>query len=533
MVHASAPEDATGGVARASWKRAWVGALTGLVTGAVAIGVAHLVAGLINPEASPIITVGQGTIDASPEWLKSFAIREFGSNDKLVLLVGIGVVIALLAVGLGIVAGRRHWIAMAGLVGFGVVGVLAALTRPVAELSDALPAVAGVLAGAVVLVGLERAAEGRRRRPSRPKPRPSEEVGFGVVDRRRFFAIAGAGAALAAVAGGAGNLFARRFRADESRAAVHIPPPASRAPARTGLETPPESQLVPFFTPNTAFYRVDTALLVPSVRAEDWKLRIHGMVDHEMTIDYAGLLARPLIERDVTLTCVSNQVGGHYIGNARWIGAPLKDILEEAGVQPGATQILSRSVDGFTVGTPTAVVMDGRDAMLAVAMNGEPLPIAHGFPVRMVVPGLYGYVSATKWVVDMELTTFDQWAYWVSRGWAQQGPIKTMSRIDVPRSGATVTQGEVAVAGIAWAQHTGIKGVEVRVDDGPWTPAQLAGEDSVDTWRQWVYQWNAGPGQHRVQARAIDASGFTQSGVPHPPFPSGATGYHTVHVRVT
>jgi DMSO/TMAO reductase YedYZ molybdopterin-dependent catalytic subunit len=534
MVHASTPGTASDRPVPPGWRRAGIGALTGLVTGGVAIGVAHLVAGLINPEASPVITVGQGVIDASPEWLKSFAIRTFGSNDKLVLLAGIGVVIALLAVGLGIAAGQRRWMAMAALVGFGAVGVIAALTRPTAEPSDVVPAVAGVLAGALVLVRLERAAEGRplRSTSSRGTPRPREEIGSGVVDRRRFFVIAGAGAALAAVAGGAGNLFARRFRADESRAAVRIPPPASPAVARTGLAAP-DAGLPPFFTPNDAFYRVDTALLVPSVRAEDWKLRIHGMVDHEVTLTYGQLLARPLIERDVTLTCVSNDVGGRYVGNARWIGAPLKDILEEAGVRPGATQILSRSVDGFTVGTPTAVVMDGRDAMLAVAMNGEPLPIAHGFPVRMVVPGLYGYVSATKWVVDMELTTFDRWAYWIQRGWAQQGPIKTMSRIDVPRSGATLPSGEVTVAGIAWAQHTGIQGVEVRVDDGPWTPAQLAGEDTIDTWRQWVHRWDATmPGKHTVQARATDHSGYTQTAVKHVPFPSGATGYHTVYVRV-
>jgi DMSO/TMAO reductase YedYZ molybdopterin-dependent catalytic subunit len=290
----------------------------------------------------------------------------------------------------------------------------------------------------------------------------------------------------------------------------------------------------PFFTPNGTFYRVDTALLVPAVMAEDWTLRIHGMVDRQLTLDYEQLLARPLIERDITLACVSNPVGGRYIGNARWIGAPLADLLREAGVHPAADQLVSRSVDGFTAGTPTAVVMDGRDAMLAVAMNGEPLPLAHGFPVRMLVPGLYGYVSATKWVSDLQLSTFDAFdPYWIQRGWAELGPIKTQCRIDTPASLAQVPAGEVPIAGVAWAQHVGIDGVQVRVDDDPWAPAELAGEDTVDTWRQWVYRWRATPGEHQVSVRATDRSGFTQGPERAEPFPNGAEGQHTITVRVT
>ena len=257
------------------------------------------------------------------------------------------------------------------------------------------------------------------------------------------------------------------------------------------------------------------------------------MVERPITLDYRRLLERPLIERDVTLTCVSNEVGGSYIGNARWIGAPLKALLDEAGVAPQATQIVSRSVDGFTVGTPTAIAMDGRDAMLAVAMNGRPLPIEHGFPVRMIVPGLYGYVSATKWVVDLELTTFEAYdAYWVERGWAQQAPIKTESRIDTPRSGASLTTGETVVAGVAWAQHRGIQRVEVQVDGGPWMPAELGAEDTIDTWRQWLCRWTATRGQHTISVRATDATGETQSSAYAPPIPDGATGYHTITVDV-
>jgi hypothetical protein len=268
--------------------------------------------------------------------------------------------------------------------------------------------------------------------------------------------------------------------------------------------------------------------------AEDWRLRVHGMVERELTLDLEQLLARPLIERDITLTCVSNPVGGRYAGNARWIGAPLRPLLEEAGLDPRADQIVTRSVDGFTIGTPTAVAMDGRDAMLAVAMNGEPLPLVHGFPVRMLVPGLYGYVSATKWLTDIELSSFDAFdPYWVQRGWAERGPIKTMSRIDTPTSFLEVPAGEVPVAGVAWAQHVGIDRVELRVDTGEWHEAELAGEDGIDTWRQWVYRWPATSGEHRLQVRATDRTGAIQTDDRAEPFPDGATGHHTIVVRVT
>ena len=267
--------------------------------------------------------------------------------------------------------------------------------------------------------------------------------------------------------------------------------------------------------------------------AEDWRLRIHGMVEREVTVNYGQLLARPLIERDITLTCVSNPVGGHYVGNARWIGAPLLDLLREAVPAPGADQIVARSIDGFTAGTPTAVAMDGRDAMLAVAMNGEPLPLEHGFPVRMLVPGLYGYVSATKWLVDLELSTFRAYdPYWVQRGWAERAPIKTMSRIDTPSPFLDLVAGEIPIAGVAWAQHVGVERVDVSIDDDPWTSAELAGQDTIDTWRQWLYRWSASPGEHRLRVRATDRSGATQTAVRSEPFPNGATGQHEIVVRV-
>jgi DMSO/TMAO reductase YedYZ molybdopterin-dependent catalytic subunit len=503
------------------------GIVIGLVCGMVAIGVAQLVAGMVAPDASPVVAVGGAAIDATPEWLKSFAIRTFGSNDKTILLAGIGVVLAIVAALIGVVAVRRAKAGLTGLTLFGSVGVVAAVTRPGAGPIDALPSVLGALAGALMLWSFLRAFDAATPAAA---PAPSTPKG---IDRRRFFLTGAAGASTAVIAGAAGRWFARRFEADASRAAVHLPLAASAPspPPGVDLEVPGLSS---FITPNDTFYRVDTALLVPSVKAEDWQLRIHGMVRREITLTFDQLMARPLIERDVTLTCVSNEVGGEYIGNARWLGTPLRSLLEEAGVDQAADQLVSRSIDGFTAGTPTAVVMDGRDAMLAIAMNGEPLPIPHGFPVRMVVPGLYGYVSATKWIVDIELTTFDAFdAYWIHRGWAQQAPIKTESRIDTPTSGARVRAGTVPVAGVAWAQHRGIQAVELRVDGGRWVPAELSVEDTVDTWRQWLVMWDATRGDHQLQVRATDQTRSVQTDATAPPFPDGATGYHTVVVQVT
>jgi DMSO/TMAO reductase YedYZ molybdopterin-dependent catalytic subunit len=287
-----------------------------------------------------------------------------------------------------------------------------------------------------------------------------------------------------------------------------------------------------FITPNSSFYRVDTALILPQVSPQSWQLRIHGMVEREITISFHELLKRPLIEDYITLCCVSNPVAGPYIGNAKWLGASLASLLREARPRAGAEQLICTSVDGFTSGTPIQTVMDGRDALLAVAMNGKPLPVAHGFPARMVVPGLYGYVSATKWVTDIKVTTFrGELAYWAQRGWSQQGPIKTESRIDVPLS--SVSAGRTAVAGVAWAQHKGIDAVHVRVDGGPWQQARLAAVPGIDTWRQWVWEWDATHGTHTIESRATDATGYTQTALQEPPEPNGASGYPSITVSVS
>jgi DMSO/TMAO reductase YedYZ molybdopterin-dependent catalytic subunit len=354
-------------------------------------------------------------------------------------------------------------------------------------------------------------------------------------DRRRFL-IAGAGAAaVAAVAGGAGDKLLSRFSIASSRAQVRLPAAAVRAPAvpaGTELNIP---GLTPFFTSNASFYRVDTDLVLPQVSPDNWTLSIDGMVDHPLEFSFDELLRMPLTETDITLVCVSNQVGGSYNGNARWLGVPLGGLLRKAGVQAGVDQVLSTSTDGMTISTPVATILDRPDSLLAVGMNGQPLPIEHGFPARMIVPGLYGYVSATKWVTKLTLTTFaKQKAYWTQRGYSAQAPIKTESRIDVPRPLSQIKAGRIAVAGVAWAPATGIAKVEVNVDNGPWQKATLAAVDGIDTWRQWMWTWDADkPGLHTLQVRATDNAGVTQTSARANPVPNGASGWDSTVVTVT
>jgi DMSO/TMAO reductase YedYZ molybdopterin-dependent catalytic subunit len=362
------------------------------------------------------------------------------------------------------------------------------------------------------------------------------------VDRRKFLAAAGVTAVTAAAAGVGGELLLGKHipantAVGKLRAPAATPTPTSLPtaaykppPVTASLNVPGIS---PFYTPNADFYRVDTSLVIPQLQSASWQLKIHGMVDNPMTITFGELMKMPMIEHDITLTCVSEAVGGGYVGNARWQGTLLADILRKAGIQSGAEQIVMRDVKGMTIGVATEPVMDGRKSMLAVGMNGQPLPQAHGFPVRVVVPGLYGYVSATKWVVDMEFTTFGAFnAYWVKQGWSQQAPIKTESRIDVPKARSSVTAGQVTIAGVAWAQHHGVEAVEVSVD-GVWYQAKLPPQNTTDTWRQWYYVWNATPGLHVLQVRATDKTGYTQTAVVQKTEPNGATGYHTIRVTVT
>ncbi|MFB7512149.1 molybdopterin-dependent oxidoreductase [Streptomyces sp. NPDC056144] len=504
-------------------------ALAGLVAAYVSLAVADLVAARVRPEAAPVPAVGGAVVDRTPAAVKEWAIRAFGEADKTVLTAGILLLLGLLAAATGRLALRNRALGTAAAGAFGVVGALAAVTRPDSDSAlDAVPSLVGTACGAALLYVLA----GRLRAPG---------AATDAAGRRGFLLIAG-GAGLAATGAAALGRAAGspvQEHAAASRAALRLPRPASPAPPVPAGARLPVPGISPYLTPNRDFYRVDTALVVPKVDADRWRLRLHGLgVPEERVLTLPQLMARPALERDITLACVSNEVGGPYVGNARWLGVPLADLLREAGVRPPsrggpADQLVARSVDGMTIGTPVEDVMDGRDALLAFGMNGEPLPFTHGFPVRMVVPGLYGYVSACKWITSLELTTFDAYdAYWVPRGWAAEAPVKTQSRIDTPRAGARPDAGTVAVAGVAWAQHRGIERVEVRIDDGPWRPARLAAPTGRDTWRQWSYAWEAAPGRHAITVRATDGTGATQPERRTSTMPDGAQGWHTVEVTV-
>jgi DMSO/TMAO reductase YedYZ molybdopterin-dependent catalytic subunit len=509
------------------WPGLFAGALSGVLVAAVALGVAQLVAGITGALGSPLDAIGEVAINHTPIPVKEFAITHFGSRDKDALVAGILTVLISAAAVAGALAVRRLWHGFAVLALFGAAGVAAAVTQPEASGTDVLPTLAGMAAAAAALVLLVRSA----RAAFHPL---SPTVTTDATSRRRFL-LTGASVAAAAAAGGeAGQLLLGRFSVASSRAAVRLPAPAVAAravPAGAQLRI---GGLTPFFTPNAQFYRVDTDLVVPQVAPDSWTLRIDGMVRSPVEITFGELLRMPLTEADITLVCVSNVVGGPYAGNARWLGVPLATLLRRAGLKAGADQVLSTGTDGMTISTPLQAVLDGRNALVAVGMNGQPLPVAHGFPARMVVPGLYGYVSATKWLTRLTVTTFaSQQAYWTQRGYAARAPIKTESRIDVPKPLAQLPAGRVPVAGVAWAPHRGISAVEVSVDNGPWHAATLAAADGIDTWRQWTWAWDAPPGLHSLRVRATDGTGAAQTAQEASPVPNGASGWDSVVVTVT
>jgi DMSO/TMAO reductase YedYZ molybdopterin-dependent catalytic subunit len=507
-----------------------LGGLIGILAAGVAVGVGELVAALVRPVAAPVIAVGNRLILLTPEPVKRWAIREFGTSDKPALLTGIYLMLVLCAVLIGLFALRELRLGLAGIGLLGLLGMYCALTAHAHRAGDAIPSLIGAVAGMVALRVLVHAAA----EPEAGRGVPAPRAGGRQLTPRRSFLSVGAGVgALALLSGFAGRVLqSNRFDANAARAKITLPPPTGSSVPTVSYDLGKSG--VPFITPADRFYRIDTALAVPQLDPSSWRLRIHGKVDREVTLTYQDLLARPLIERYVTLTCVSNMVGGDLIGNALFRGVLLADLLREAGVHADADQLVASSSDGMTIGSPTAVVMDGRDAMLAVGMNGQPLPVEHGFPVRMVVPGLYGYVSACKWIVDLEATTFAaQQAYWVQGGWAAQGPIKLASRIDRPSGSQSLAVGvQVPVAGVAWDQHVGVSAVEVQVDNEPWQQAVLASVPSTDTWRQWVHLWTPTvAGRHQLRVRAYDAKGNPQDADIADPFPSGATGLHTVSVH--
>ncbi len=524
------------------------GVVVGLGTGALTVGVAEFVAGIVQRAGgssgtpSPLDAVGGAFVDRTPAWLKDLAIGLFGTHDKTALYVGMVVVLGALSVGVGVLAVRRFAAGVTLLLGLVAVAAAAVLSRTGAAITDLGPLAAGTVAGLVALRVLSTMADERessaRRDDAEDRSDPSVVGAASPTGRtvaRRTLVVSGAVAAATGVVGViVGRVVAGGARGAALARSVFVAPTVAApvtVPAGADLGIP---GVTPFIVPNADFYRIDTALVVPQIDPVNWTLRVTGMVERELTIDWPTLLAQPMQEAMVTLMCVSNEVGGTLNGNAIWTGWPVRELLGQAGVQAGADMVLSRSIDGFTAGTPLSALTDDRASLLAVAQNGEPLLPEHGFPVRLVVPGLYGYVSATKWLTELRVTNFakDE-GYWTPRGWSALGPVKTQSRIDVPRAGASVPAGTVAVAGVAWAQHRGVIGVQVQIDGGDWRDARLGTDATIDAWRQWVYEWPATPGSHTIAVRAIDATGTPETAEEAPPAPDGASGHHTFRVTVT
>lgn len=513
-------------------------AVAGVVALTAALGAAQLTAALGTAFRTPVLSVANAVVRYSPESVTAWTIEVFGTYDKLVLRVGLYVVLAGVGAALGMLARRRLATAAIGTVLLGGVGVLAALDDGAGVVAALLPSTAAVVVGVPVLALLIVALGARRPPAGRTLASNQQDVAAAADDqpaltRRRFFKAAGAVAVLAAGAHALGRSLAAGARATAERAKLTLPAPARRMDLPVPKAAHPNvAGLSPFVSPNDDFYRIDTALQVPRVDPDEHTVRVTGMVARKLTIPFRQLLEYETLELPMSLMCVSNDVGGDLVDAAVWQGVLLRDVLDEAGVADDATQIVGRSVDGYTCGFPVEAAYD-RPTLIAVGMNGEPLPAEHGFPVRLVTPGLYGYVGATKWLSEIELTRFDEFTqYWANRGWAERAPVKISSRIEVPASSTTVTGGTVAVAGTAWAPTRGVGKVEVRVDDGRWQEAELGASVNGLTWRQWVYRWEASPGSHQLAVRAADTRGEPQIREPSPARPDGATGYHTISVTV-
>jgi DMSO/TMAO reductase YedYZ molybdopterin-dependent catalytic subunit len=499
-------------------------ALAGILAAAFGMAVAHLVAALLDPAASPVLAVGSNVIDATPTPVKEWAVRNFGTADKTILIGNVLLVRLVSAALAGVLARRRP------VLGFGLLLVLvalagaAALARPQADLVDIVPALVAAATGLLTLWWLVRVL----RAPEDPTTVPTAAPSVG--SRRGFLIGSGAFLVGGAVAAGAGQWIIRaRARISD----IVLPRPAAEAPALpAGLEDQ-HPGITPWRTPNSSFYRVDTKLTVPIVDQGSWTLTVDGMVDRDLTFSYDDLLGLPLEEHDITLTCVSNEVGGTLVGGARWLGVPVRTLLARAGVSARADQLLSTDVDGFRISTPLGAVTDQRPALVAVGMNGTVLPRTHGFPARLVVPGLYGFVGATKWLTRLTVTTYAaEQAYWTERDWATDAPIKLSSRIDTPRPLSTIKAARHAIGGVAWAQHHGVEKVEVRIDGGPWRPATLGPDGGVDYWRQWYLPWDAKPGSHELAVRATGKDGTVQTPVRASSFPDGSSGIQQLVVNV-
>ena len=498
-------------------------AAVGVVATGAALGTGELLAGILAGAPSPILSVGRQLIDLQPPGAKEFVVSLFGTADKLALEVlvlsvalGVGAIV-------GLVARRRPGLAMGIIGAFVAVGFAAGLRDADTVLPLAIGA--GLAEFAVGATALDKfMAMARRTR--------SDSSGAGMPDwSRRTLLIRGGLLGIASISASAvGRTLLERQRLTKPGELPNVPDPVS-LPAGAELGVP---GLTPIIVPTPDFYRIDTALIPPNIDRSTWQLRIHGMVDREVTLTYAQLIELPLIEQYVTIACVSNRVGGDLVGNTKWTGVRLRDVLDLAGVKPGATQMVGRSVDGWTAGSPTAWIMDPeREPMIAIGMNGEALTREHGYPARVIVPGLFGYVSATKWVTELEFTTLEAFdAYWVPLGWAKEAPILTQSRIDVPPRNTNIPAGPMKIAGVAWAPDRGISRVEVSVDDGDFHDATLSVPISDATWVQWEYPWVATAGSHTARVRATDATGETQTEVVTRPDPNGARGWHRIPFTV-
>lgn len=485
----------------------------------------HLVASVLTPASSPVLAVGASVIDLTPTPLKEYAVREFGTHDKTILLTSVIAVTLLFAAAAGIVARRAPRAGSAMLLLLTVIAGVAALRRPFADPGFAVPSIIAAAVGVTGLVVLTHLLRGR------PAGSESSAEETSSVSRRTVLLATGAAAGMAAVMGVVGQkVIDWRSRIGN----VTLPPPKKPlSPLPAGLENLHEG-ISDFVTSNADFYRVDINLTLPVVPVDDWDLTIDGEVENSLTLSFDDLSAMPLIERDITLNCVSNEVGGPYIGSARWLGVRLTDLLDRARVRSGADQIFSTAEDGFTVSTPLEVVRDGRDSMVAIGMNGEPLPAEHGFPARLITPGLYGFVGATKWLRRLTLTTYAaESAYWTERGWVTDAPVKISSRIDTPKPLADLAGGRQVIGGVAWAQHRGIDRVEVRIDGRAWTQATLGPDVGIDYWRQWYLLWDAEPGQHKLAVRAVSGDGEVQTAVRATPFPEGSSGIQEIIVNVS
>jgi DMSO/TMAO reductase YedYZ molybdopterin-dependent catalytic subunit len=498
---------------------------SGVLAYGLALAVGELVGGWLTRAGAPLVAVGQAAIDNAPEGPRKFAIDVFGTADKPALVWGIAGVTVVLGGLAGLVGRRWRVVPFAGLILLAAIGALATATETSAGAVAIVPSALGAFAGAAclwVLLSIDTSTDEIAYR---------SDAGAASTSRRAFLIAAGATAAVGVAAVAFGRELASRASATASRAMTSLRPVRAPLPAPPAGVNLAVGGITPFITPNADFYRIDTNLIAPQVATDGYELTVTGMVNDQRTFTYDELAGRAVEEFDITLTCVSNEVGGRLAGNARWQGFLLRDLLDEVGVQDGATQIVGRSVDGWTCGYPIEAAYD-RNAIIAVGMNGEPLPIEHGFPVRLVTPGIYGFLSACKWLTEIELATYDFDPYWVKRGWGEKAPIQTFSRIDVPKGLARVNAGQVAVGGVAWAQTRGIHKVEVQVDDGPWQEAVLADELNLDTWRQWMFAWDAQPGNHRLQVRATDGTNEAQTDRRDPPIPTGATGWHAIQVVI-